>query len=79
MNGLPTAGSETAVEEEQLLLSQANGRQLVEALGIPELEVEIERAIFQVEAALDKGRQEKVSSSKSDTDTVSQNGDKKDI
>ncbi|KAK6198219.1 hypothetical protein LQW54_010496 [Pestalotiopsis sp. IQ-011] len=40
--------------EERLLLSQENGRHLVEQLEIPELEVEIERAIFQVEAALKK-------------------------
>lgn len=46
------------VEEEKLLLSQENGRQLVEALEIPELEVEIERAIFQVEAALNKAKTE---------------------
>ncbi|KAF7523888.1 hypothetical protein G7054_g11623 [Neopestalotiopsis clavispora] len=46
------------VEEEKLLLSQENGRQLVEALEIPELEVEIERAIFQVEAALNKAKAE---------------------
>lgn len=42
-----------------LLLSQEHGRLLVEALDIPELEVEIERAIFQVENALNKETKEK--------------------
>lgn len=46
-------------EDEELLLSQSNGRELVRALDIPELEVEIERAIWQVENAIAKEREEK--------------------
>ncbi|OTB03740.1 hypothetical protein M426DRAFT_172083 [Hypoxylon sp. CI-4A] len=46
-------------EEERLLLSQENGHQLVKALEIPELEVELERAIWQVEAAIQKQKEEK--------------------
>ncbi|KAI5921656.1 mitochondrial K+-H+ exchange-related-domain-containing protein [Camillea tinctor] len=46
-------------QDEKMLLSQENGRQLVRALEIPELEVELDRAIWQVEHAIQKGREEK--------------------
>ncbi|KXJ95694.1 mitochondrial K+-H+ exchange-related-domain-containing protein [Microdochium bolleyi] len=46
-----------AREKERLLLSQDRGRELVKALEIPELEVELERAIWQVENAISKERQ----------------------
>lgn len=42
-----------------MLLSQDHGRQLVKALEIPELEVELERAIWQVEAGIQKQKEEK--------------------
>lgn len=42
-----------------MLLSQENRRQLVKALEIPELEVELERAIWQVETAIQKEQEEK--------------------
>ncbi|KAL7629048.1 hypothetical protein AAE478_000566 [Parahypoxylon ruwenzoriense] len=45
--------------EETLLLSQEKGRQLVKALEIPELQIELERAIWQVETAIRKGKEEK--------------------
>ncbi|KAI1461535.1 mitochondrial K+-H+ exchange-related-domain-containing protein [Annulohypoxylon moriforme] len=45
-------------EEETLLLSQENGRQLVKGLEIPELEVELERAIWQVEDAIRKEKEQ---------------------
>ncbi|KAI0600959.1 mitochondrial K+-H+ exchange-related-domain-containing protein [Biscogniauxia sp. FL1348] len=48
-------------QEEKMLLTQENRRQLVRALEIPELEVELERAIWQVEAAIRRGREEKTS------------------
>ncbi|KAI1381901.1 mitochondrial K+-H+ exchange-related-domain-containing protein [Hypoxylon crocopeplum] len=54
----PTSGSKGS-NEETMLLSQENGRQLVKALDIPELEVELERAIWQVEAAIQKAKEEK--------------------
>ncbi|KAI0132741.1 mitochondrial K+-H+ exchange-related-domain-containing protein [Xylariales sp. AK1849] len=47
-------------EEETLLLTQEGGRELVKALDVPELEVEVERAIWQVETAIKKGREEKI-------------------
>jgi hypothetical protein len=40
--------------QEKLLLTQESGRKLAQALDIPELEVELERAIWQVEAAIRK-------------------------
>ncbi|KAI1503097.1 mitochondrial K+-H+ exchange-related-domain-containing protein [Biscogniauxia marginata] len=52
--------SETKLpEEEKMLLSQGNRHQLVKALEIPELAVELERAIWQVEHAIGRGREEK--------------------
>ncbi|KAI1207934.1 mitochondrial K+-H+ exchange-related-domain-containing protein [Annulohypoxylon truncatum] len=46
-------------EDETLLLSQDKGRQLVRALEIPELEVELERAIWQVETAIQREKEKK--------------------
>lgn len=46
-------------EEEMMLLSQENGRQLVKALDVPELEVELERAIWQAEDAIRKENEER--------------------
>ncbi len=37
-----------------MLLSQANGKKMTQALDLPQLEVELERAIWQVEAAMAK-------------------------
>ena len=45
-------------EKEKLLITQNKGRELVKALQIPELEVELERAIWQVENDINKGKQE---------------------
>ncbi|GAB1316726.1 Mitochondrial K+-H+ exchange-related-domain-containing protein [Madurella fahalii] len=39
---------------ETMLLSQANGRKMTQALDLPQLEVELERAIWQVETAVMK-------------------------
>ncbi|KAI0008593.1 mitochondrial K+-H+ exchange-related-domain-containing protein [Xylariaceae sp. FL0662B] len=46
-------------KEEVMLLTQEKGRQLVEALDVPELEVELERAIWQVETAIQKKEEKK--------------------
>ncbi|KAI0176096.1 mitochondrial K+-H+ exchange-related-domain-containing protein [Hypoxylon sp. FL1284] len=54
----PGADSEDAPGEDKMLLSQDRGRQLVKALEIPELEVELERAIWQVETAIRKQKEE---------------------
>jgi len=43
---------------ERMLLTQTTGRKLAEVLDIPELQVELERAIWQVETALQKQRDE---------------------
>ncbi|ORY63239.1 mitochondrial K+-H+ exchange-related-domain-containing protein [Pseudomassariella vexata] len=47
-------------EEEQLLLSQATGKELVKALDLPDLEVEIERAIWQVEKSIREDKEKAV-------------------
>ncbi|KAL2255482.1 hypothetical protein VTK26DRAFT_3265 [Humicola hyalothermophila] len=39
---------------ETMLLSQANGKRMTQALDLPQLEVELERAIWQVEMAIKK-------------------------
>jgi hypothetical protein len=44
--------------DERMLLTQANGKQLVKTLEVPELEVELERAIWQVETAIAKGKED---------------------
>ncbi|KAK5660504.1 hypothetical protein OQA88_13052 [Cercophora sp. LCS_1] len=41
-------------EGETMLLSQANGKKMTQALDLPQLEVELERAIWQVETAVRK-------------------------
>lgn len=43
---------------EVMLLSQENGRKMVQLLEVPELEVELERAIWQVETAMEKKNRE---------------------
>ncbi|KAI1264224.1 mitochondrial K+-H+ exchange-related-domain-containing protein [Xylariaceae sp. FL1019] len=53
--------------EEKMLLTQASGRQLVKALDIPELEIEIERAIWQVETDIQKQHESNKPSSDSDS------------
>lgn len=55
-----TAGtSEPDIDEgETLLLSQENSKRMTEALNIPQLEVELERAIWQVGTAIEKQREE---------------------
>lgn len=42
-----------------MLLSQANGKKMTQALNLPQLEVELERAIWQVENAIKKQNSEK--------------------
>ncbi|KAK0627818.1 mitochondrial K+-H+ exchange-related-domain-containing protein [Immersiella caudata] len=43
---------------ETMLLSQANGIKMTQALDLPQLEVELERAIWQVETAVKKSNEE---------------------
>lgn len=46
-------------EKEVMLLSQTNEQALAKALDVPELEVEVERAMWQVQHAIQKAEQEK--------------------
>ncbi|KAJ3579947.1 hypothetical protein NPX13_g614 [Xylaria arbuscula] len=46
---------------ERMLLTQETGRQLARSLELPALEVELERAIWQVENAIQKQKQEEAS------------------
>ncbi|KAK0645479.1 mitochondrial K+-H+ exchange-related-domain-containing protein [Cercophora newfieldiana] len=43
---------------ETMLLSQANGKKMTQALDLPQLEVELERAIWQVETAIKESNKE---------------------
>ncbi|EJT78656.1 hypothetical protein GGTG_03755 [Gaeumannomyces tritici R3-111a-1] len=53
-------------EGETMLLSQDNGRRMTEALDLPQLEVELERAIWQVETAIRSHNGEKDAASVAD-------------
>jgi len=44
--------SSSTPEEEKMLLHKSHGKRIAEALGIPELDVELDRAVWQVEKAL---------------------------
>ncbi|KAI1736738.1 mitochondrial K+-H+ exchange-related-domain-containing protein [Xylaria scruposa] len=48
------SSDESLQAPERLLLTQESGRKLAQTLNIPELEVELERAIWQVETAIEK-------------------------
>lgn len=51
----PPSGTEVPNPNgETMLLSQANGRKMTQVLDLPQLEVELERAIWQVETAVRK-------------------------
>lgn len=51
-------GTANLGDDEQILLSQEKGRVLAQSLAIPELEVELERAIWQVERSISKKSEE---------------------
>ncbi|KAI0508353.1 mitochondrial K+-H+ exchange-related-domain-containing protein [Xylaria bambusicola] len=58
-NGSGSQSSDSRLQsQERLLLSQERGRTLAQALKIPELGVELERAIWQVETAIRKQEQQ---------------------
>ncbi|KAI0428296.1 mitochondrial K+-H+ exchange-related-domain-containing protein [Xylaria sp. FL1042] len=50
-------GDNGSPPEERLLLTQETGRELAQALKVPELVVELERAIWQVETAIRKEKE----------------------
>ncbi len=43
--------------EEIMLLHKSNGRRIAEALNIPELDIELDRAVWQVEKALSEKKE----------------------
>lgn len=59
---------ESPIAQETLLLTQDSGRKLARALDIPGLEVELERAIWQVETAMRKQSQVSEKSSPSESE-----------
>ncbi|KAL2158641.1 hypothetical protein VTH06DRAFT_4123 [Thermothelomyces fergusii] len=57
----PDPGSSTGTQDrngETMLLTQANGKKMTQALDLPQLEAELERAIWQVERAIKQRRAE---------------------
>jgi hypothetical protein len=62
-SGVPKSSPSTGAGDaggETLLLSQANAARMAQALDIPQLEIELERAIWQVETAIEKQKAEPV-------------------
>ncbi len=57
-------------EGETMLLSQANGKRMTQALDLPQLEVELERAIWQVETAVRKSNAELAKEKPESTETA---------
>ena len=55
-NGTPEE-VEPSIEDEQMILAKGSGKTIAEALDVPALEVEIERALWQVKRAI-KSRRE---------------------
>jgi hypothetical protein len=49
---LSSENASSAASEEKMFLNKSNGKRIAEALGIPELDVELDRAVWQVEKAL---------------------------
>lgn len=57
---------------EVMLLDQKNGKKMTQALDLPQLEVELERAIWQVEQAIQKQNEERKQAHKHQDDKKSQ-------
>jgi len=53
--------------EERMVLHKSDGKRLVEALGIPELDMELDRAVWQVERALKAEKELKEEKKKMDS------------
>ena len=80
-NAAENEGSETSEskDEEAMVLTKASAKIIADTLEVPELEVELDRAIWQVETALrghEELRQEKVDLEKSATDIQAQSQEK---
>ena len=61
--------------EEVMVLKKWNGKLLAEGFGLPEMEVEIERAVEQVEKSIDEAKQRR---QKAELESVETKGEKKD-
>jgi hypothetical protein len=57
VSGVVTRQTEGEGEEEVMVLKKWNGKLLAEEFGLPEMEVEIERAVEQVEKSIDEAKQ----------------------
>lgn len=57
-------------EEEVMLLKTWNGKVIAEEFGLPEMEVEIERAVWQVEKAVEMAKQKREEGEKKGAETV---------
>lgn len=66
-NDSPQLPSEEQPEGEMMLLSQANGKKMTQALDLPALEIELERALWQVEQGIQRQNTEREASKKDDT------------
>jgi len=62
---------------ETMLLSQAEGKKMTQALDLPQLEVELERAIWQVETAIKKRSAEVAAKNGGATASEDEDGDEK--
>lgn len=71
-NNNPKLPQDAQPEGEMMLLDQMNGRKMTQALDLPQLEVELERAIWQVEQAIVKQNAERDAESKKEEDRKSQ-------
>lgn len=65
-NTIPQVPTEDQPSGEIMLLSQANAKKMAQSLELPTLEVELERALWQVEQAIQKQNTERDASEKDD-------------
>ncbi|KAL1843326.1 hypothetical protein VTJ49DRAFT_2143 [Mycothermus thermophilus] len=74
----PSPGArEQNSEGETMLLSQAEGKKMTQALDLPQLETELERAIWQVETAIKKRRAEVAADDAAASSTSERKSEKK--
>jgi len=56
--------------EERMVLHKSNGKRIAEALGLPELDIELDRAVWQVEKALKAEKDQKEEKAKLDKEEL---------
>ncbi|KAF3767384.1 hypothetical protein M406DRAFT_251988 [Cryphonectria parasitica EP155] len=71
-NANPKMPQDAQPKGEMMLLDQSNGKKMTQALGLPQLEVELERAIWQVQQAIHKQNAERDAAAKKKDDPKSQ-------